>query len=156
MQSKERSVLKEKLPNFCQSKNRKSSVEFFFWFLVFGQVFITYLINSVTFSLYLNTCSRILNQIFSGMFLSFSPHSVPPLFLVCCWPFPSLLVNWCLWADNTASLVHNSWNTTRPFFLPLSRFLLFSLCLSFCLQLCQCLIILVFVRIFLSSLRSRF
>lgn len=53
-------------------------------------------------------------------------RSVPPLLLVRCWPFPSLLVNWCLWADNTASLIHNSWNTTHLFFPFLA--LLFHLC----------------------------
>lgn len=48
-----------------------------------------------------------------------------------CWPFPSLLVNWCLWADNAASLIHNSWNTTHPRSLPPSLFHL-------CLKLAQC------------------
>lgn len=72
------------------------------------------------FSLYLNTYQSHIKLNILWLLDSFSlpaQCSVPPLLLVCCWPFPSLLVNWCLWADNTASLIHNSWNTTRPFFL---------------------------------------
>lgn len=65
----------------------------------------------------------------------FSPS--PSRLLVSCWPFPSLLVNWCLWADNAASLIHNSWNTTHPLSLHPS---LFHLCLKLprCLNYCCC------------------